>query len=234
MKLPKSLTTVTTFSKILAALLFILFPFIGFRLGVSYQKSVDYVLFNTNDKIEEKKSAEPTLIPSPISSPNKTGWYRYMNSSLDYYIDYPKMYAYTISGETSVSFEKQVNYPHRTNYWIFIDKGPTSQFSQAKLDELKQMKIGEVRVIMKNESSLPSQFKTYERLPDTYFGTKKAMAFVNKNVWEGGEGTHMYVYIYESMDTYIVGGLTNEKNTSEDNIAFSEFKDIVSTLRFLD
>ncbi len=38
MALPKSLTTVTTFSKTLAMILFILLPFVGFYLGIQYQK----------------------------------------------------------------------------------------------------------------------------------------------------------------------------------------------------
>lgn len=41
MALPKTLTTVTTFSKILAALFFILFPFVGFYFGMQYQALLD-------------------------------------------------------------------------------------------------------------------------------------------------------------------------------------------------
>lgn len=40
MQLPKGLTTVTTLSKALAMLLFILLPFAGFCLGISYQKTI--------------------------------------------------------------------------------------------------------------------------------------------------------------------------------------------------
>lgn len=36
-KLPRSLTTVTPFSKLLAAILFITLPFVGFYLGLHYQ-----------------------------------------------------------------------------------------------------------------------------------------------------------------------------------------------------
>lgn len=39
--LPKSLTTVTPLSKTIAFILFILFPFIGFYLGMQYQKTMD-------------------------------------------------------------------------------------------------------------------------------------------------------------------------------------------------
>jgi len=38
MKLPSSLTTVTIFSKFLALFLFILFPLVGFKLGIEYQR----------------------------------------------------------------------------------------------------------------------------------------------------------------------------------------------------
>lgn len=40
-RLPKSLTTVTPLSKTIAFLLFILLPFIGFYLGMHYQKVID-------------------------------------------------------------------------------------------------------------------------------------------------------------------------------------------------
>ena len=41
MALPKELTTVTTFSKTLALLLFITLPILAFVLGASYQKAID-------------------------------------------------------------------------------------------------------------------------------------------------------------------------------------------------
>lgn len=234
MNLPKSLTTVTMFSKILATLLFILFPLIGFRFGVTYQKSIDTISSEGKNEIEMKEVLEPTSTLPPISSPNRNGWYRYMSNTLDYYIDYPNTFKYGNDDEQSVSFEKIVNDPHRANNWIFIDKGVSSQFSQAKIDELKQMRVGEVKVILKKESSLPSQFKTYERLSDTYFGAKKALSFLQKDVWEAGIGTYLYTYIYEGKNTYIFGGLTNESKDTKDNISYSEFKEIISTLRFLD
>ncbi|SRR6266568_9221475 len=40
MALPKSFTTVTSFSKYLAMALFVFFPFVAFYLGVQYQKIV--------------------------------------------------------------------------------------------------------------------------------------------------------------------------------------------------
>jgi len=40
MNLPKSLTTVTTFSKIIAGILFVTLPLVGFYLGMEYQKEI--------------------------------------------------------------------------------------------------------------------------------------------------------------------------------------------------
>jgi hypothetical protein len=41
-RLPKSLTTVTTFSKLIALFLFILLPLAGFLIGIKYQAAVDF------------------------------------------------------------------------------------------------------------------------------------------------------------------------------------------------
>lgn len=58
MPLPKSLTTVTPFSKFIALFLFILFPFAGFYVGIQYQTKLDH--------------PQTTLLPiSP--SPTETG-----------------------------------------------------------------------------------------------------------------------------------------------------------------
>lgn len=43
MKLPESLTTVNTLSKILASIIFIILPFLGFYLGARYQKNLNAI-----------------------------------------------------------------------------------------------------------------------------------------------------------------------------------------------
>lgn len=43
-KLPKSLTTITPLSKTIAFILFIVLPFVGFYLGMQYQKTMDEAL----------------------------------------------------------------------------------------------------------------------------------------------------------------------------------------------
>jgi len=226
MSLPKSLTTVTSFSKIFAGILFILFPLVGFRFGMLYQKSADIISNDESAQSERKIVLSPTSIPTPILSPNKSGWYRYISSNFDYYFDYPNTYSLGSDG----SLEKKVNYPHRTSSWIFINNG---LFSNAQLDILNRMSFGETIVIRKDEDTIPKEFNTYERLQDVFFGTKKIKSFVNKNVWEGD---HLYVYIYEGQGKVLhtFGGFTTEGNDAEDNISYSELKEVISTLRFLD
>jgi hypothetical protein len=70
-KLPKWLTTVTPFSKYLAMFLFILFPFVGFYLGMQYQQKV-------------------TTVRMPTPTPNQTaGWQTYTNSDHSLEFKYP-------------------------------------------------------------------------------------------------------------------------------------------------
>lgn len=57
MTLPKSLTTITPFSKILAAILYITLPFAGFYLGMEYQKSIIAPIDSNN--IQPSGSTEP-------------------------------------------------------------------------------------------------------------------------------------------------------------------------------
>ncbi len=59
MQLPKELTTVTPLSKILAIILFIMFPFIGFWLGLKYQANFQPA------RVEEQSI---NIQPSPIIS----------------------------------------------------------------------------------------------------------------------------------------------------------------------
>lgn len=66
-KLPEFLTTVTPFSKTLALLMLILFPIIGFILGINYQKSVTV---DCNDQIPE--IVQSSVAPSPPESTTPT------------------------------------------------------------------------------------------------------------------------------------------------------------------
>ncbi len=61
-KLPKELTTITPFSRLIAVVLFILLPITGFYLGTQYQESID---------LAKKQTYDPTIIsrkptPTPL------------------------------------------------------------------------------------------------------------------------------------------------------------------------
>jgi hypothetical protein len=61
-KLPQSLTSVTRFSKILALILFIIFPLIGFYLGIKYQQKLTVKIPTAS---EVKNFFKPTDVLSP-------------------------------------------------------------------------------------------------------------------------------------------------------------------------
>ena len=66
MKLPKELITVTPLSKVLASILFIALPFIGFSLGMQYQQTLNQVKqsqITTNARINL-----PTPTPDPTAN----------------------------------------------------------------------------------------------------------------------------------------------------------------------
>lgn len=239
MAFPKSFASANTVSQVLAVILFFQLPLIVFGFGYYQQKLKKTT--QVENKVSDSqiiRNTPPTSTPIPTisvtTSPNNMDWFRYMNPSLDYYIDFPKTYSYGSDRINAISFEKMVEYPHRTSYYIFVEKGEAIRLSEGQLAELDRMKIGEVKVVAKAESPLPSEYKTYERLPDVSFGQKKAKAFIQETVWEASKDTRLYTYIYNGNEPYVFGGLTNENENSQDSISYVEFKKIISTIRFLD
>ncbi|MEO6508912.1 MAG: hypothetical protein ABIO02_03080 [Patescibacteria group bacterium] len=69
MKLPKELTTVTTLSKTLAMVAFIILPFIAFFAGVRYQEAVNRTL--PRETFSYPAPVSPTIVPSPSLSTSK-------------------------------------------------------------------------------------------------------------------------------------------------------------------
>lgn len=64
MKLPKSVTTVTAFSKSIALILFFLFIFVGFYAGMNYQKNIDLI----GNIGVDNNTASKNLTPTPIQT----------------------------------------------------------------------------------------------------------------------------------------------------------------------
>ena len=79
MNLPKSLTTVTTLSKILALILFISLPILGFWFGMEYQKKTEPVTSPVDI------SSEPASTPIPTVDETET-WKTYRNEDIGFEI----------------------------------------------------------------------------------------------------------------------------------------------------
>jgi hypothetical protein len=62
MPLPKELTTVTLFSKYLAMILFVAFPFVGFFVGIQYQSKIDQAKQQNNQQLVSKGSSNLTTV----------------------------------------------------------------------------------------------------------------------------------------------------------------------------
>lgn len=65
--LPKWLTTVTQFSKILAMILFVILPLLAFYLGVQYQKLVSNAVFNSTINSSVTPIPSMTVLPGGTS-----------------------------------------------------------------------------------------------------------------------------------------------------------------------
>jgi len=80
-ELPKSLTTVTTLSKILAGVLFVTFPLVAFYIGIKYQETVT----RTTTKL-----GTTAVSPTPKLSTSLTAdWKTYSNNEYNFSFKYP-------------------------------------------------------------------------------------------------------------------------------------------------
>lgn len=100
MTLPKELTTITPVSKFLTLVLLLSLPFVGFFLGLRYERQFTQYLENrvSVDQYKVKTRPSPTLIPSPEStasadtaSPDSIGanWKTYIDNNDHYSFKYP-------------------------------------------------------------------------------------------------------------------------------------------------
>lgn len=82
-------TTVTPFSKVLALVLFIALPFVGFWLGIKYQ-SLSNVSSPSSPAIN---SSKPQALVTPRPSDETVGWKTYVSTLYKYSLSYPSNYS---------------------------------------------------------------------------------------------------------------------------------------------
>ncbi len=102
MTLPKSLTTVTTFSKTIALFLFILFPFAGFYAGYKYREGT---------YVATAPIAQNNLIPTPTPTIDITNWKTYTNNKLGFLIKHPQDFIIKESEFYTQFYSKNYIYP---------------------------------------------------------------------------------------------------------------------------
>ena len=95
MKLPRYLTTVTSFSKYLALTLFVTLPFLGFYLGIQYQKMKTYISMRVpSQRIEQQSNTNKVPFLKEFSAisahQDMTNWNTYSNNNLNISLKYPE------------------------------------------------------------------------------------------------------------------------------------------------
>lgn len=131
-KIPKYFTTVTDFSKLVALILLVFFPIIGFELGMQYQLTVDAY----RKKMVEMKTKDYRAIASPtptIAIIDTSTWKMYTNPQLGFSFKYPP-------NQSKMQLDNEIEYSKRTKSNI-----PTSFTSFMGYTPPKS--IGAVRVI---------------------------------------------------------------------------------------
>jgi hypothetical protein len=164
--LHRYLFTVTTFSKLLAMILFIVLPFVGFYLGMQYQnklttgptpQEVQNALSNSGSKGFPSPTQTPAITHSAKFTPLATslykpddylGWLTYTSPQGDYSLKYPSEWKPT-GPVGSAGYDK-------TN--VYISKPPQPGFSEFS------PYVWVIKVTNKNNSD----FKTFitENFPD--------------------------------------------------------------------
>jgi len=81
MRLPKELTTVTPLSKIIALILFISLPILGFLFGIKYQQLITFT--------DVAYTAYPFLSSTPVVQNNSENWITYSDKENNFSLKYP-------------------------------------------------------------------------------------------------------------------------------------------------
>ena len=115
MLLPKSFTTVTPLSKVIAMILFVSLPFVGYYLGMKYEQSI-----SVNNIVQIRNNNFPTPIPSPALSGNPITTPA-LTTANDFNCDWK---IYKSSGPIKYEFNYPQNWVHKYNPDVVILDSP--------------------------------------------------------------------------------------------------------------
>lgn len=140
MALPKFLTTVTPFSKLLSGAIFITLPILGFVLGSSYQADLDTVeqsLFL--QQVSARTISAPALAPAK-KPPTKT----YRNPAYGYAFNYPAELTHKVEiqkgTDPNAPFYQEVFYKNNDALRIIVQKSASLEQTAIKT-ELAKMSL---------------------------------------------------------------------------------------------
>lgn len=237
-------TTVTTLSKILALALFVSLPFIGFYLGINYQKAVSIKPDTTESvpcPLTQKNTQEiPSSVPSDenltdISTATEplalkpsdayptynpiTGWKIYQNPKYNFEIEYPKDFYVTqevVSGKENSA-----------DAMYYID------LSKYKPNEVPQMEFSGIRIVVRNFTGDLYEYaqEDFKNESESDF-PRDILRYDPKDPTTIEKTTVGGLTAYLVFDTYHVsknGKLYSINNGIDDNL----FKQILPTFRFI-
>jgi hypothetical protein len=157
---------------------------------------------------------------------------RYFDENDEYYLDIPEYFVLNKEGENGIIFEKSIDKKSQvTNNYIAITKGTNIRNPFEKIEALKEIKIGEQKLVLKNENEEMNQFNIYKRLPDVKINNENFYVFINKNPFEAEKDSLYYLYLSSDND-YLIEALINNDKNKKNNISFDEFNSIINTLKF--
>ncbi len=232
MALPKSLTTVTTFSKTIAMILFILLLFAGFYLGYKYREGTYTTIPITQNN--------PTPIPSPYpTSANQiidtSTWKTYTDTALGFSFKYP--------GKLTL---KENNTNIVLDNYKEIDYNPKeSPFRGNEVENISiTIIISKDTVNSKNtlENYLDKKYPVNEVGAPSYQNQKNKLKIITL---DGGKGllsergmlyenlSRMFWIKKESQIIIFTAYGSGETGTGPSKIAEITFDQIISTIKFI-
>lgn len=200
MPLPKSLTTITPFSKLLAMALFIAFPLVGFFLGTLYQEKVELLKKRMQ---EESLSIPRSPTPSPIKISSR-GWKVHEDEALQYSIEFPQEFEIKCNGEAcTIAKEFGLGRGPFNSIQILASVAdepiPGYSFSIVEETVLRELEVGQSKVVR----NLPSgsgldNFYRYKRLSDMKIGGMNVRVYENLSPWEYPENTTQFYILFDN------------------------------------